>query len=410
MKINIEKNIYNIELDSLITVGKRVNNSLRNFLFISKVLGKHIEVRGDICKGIGILLASAMYENNNSNDINMLLEYLKNPEKINEHTKSIIDSYTFENKGEDILILGFAETATGLGMAVASSIENSFYLTTTREDINSIEPLVNFLEEHSHATVHKCFPLEKKNIINKDRIILVDDEITTGKSMINIIKELTKVTNVKKYTVLSILDWRSYEHKKLFEDMESETEIKANVVSLISGNIKVSDNRVFTNNNENEITNKTEVINLNGLDRISVVSTENVKKSYYKDSGRFGTSRDSIVKLDFMCSSIAREIEKYINSDWKILVMGHGENIYIPAKISSYLKNDTYFKTTTRSPIFCDKEEGYPIKSNNIFYDEGVKYYMYNKEEIESKYDKVILITENDLNIKLTENILIFKI
>lgn len=410
MEINIDKNIYNIDLDDLIIIGKRVNNSLRNFLFISKVLGKHIEVRGDIVKCIGILLASAIYKQNDLTNINKLLQYIKNPENINKEIKELIDNYTFKSNGERVLVLGFAETATGLGMSVASSIEDSYYLTTTRENIGSINPLINFCEEHSHATDHKCFPIEKENVINKDRIILVDDEITTGKSMINIIRELTKVTKVRKYTVLSILDWRSKEHKNQFDILENEMNIEVNVVSLISGNIKVNDKKIYKDNSEVEIKEKAEVININMLDRITVLTEGKKEKSHYKNSGRFGVSREEIVKTDNCLKAISKEIEKYIGKDEKILVLGHGENIYIPSKIASYIQNDAYFKTTTRSPIFCENKEWYPIKTKNIFYDEGAKYYMYNKEEIESKYDRVILITENDLDLKLTNNILIFKI
>ena len=93
----------------------------------------------------------------------------------------------------------------------------------------------------------------------------------------------------------------------------------------------------------------------------------------------------------------------------KILVLGHGENIYIPSRIASYLKGDVYFKSTTRSPIYCSNEKGYLINEKNVFYHNGVKYYFYNKSRIEEVYDKVILITEDDLDIKLTNNLIIVK-
>ena len=57
MKINIRENIYGLDIEDLISVGYRVNNDKRNFLFISKLLGKHIEVKPDICKATGFLLA-----------------------------------------------------------------------------------------------------------------------------------------------------------------------------------------------------------------------------------------------------------------------------------------------------------------------------------------------------------------
>jgi len=62
--INIVENPYNLELNDLITLGKRANNAKRNFLFISKVLGKHLEVIPDICRAIGFILASKIYGKN----------------------------------------------------------------------------------------------------------------------------------------------------------------------------------------------------------------------------------------------------------------------------------------------------------------------------------------------------------
>ena len=38
--INIRKNKYNLNLNDLIVMGKRINNEKRNFLFISKEIGR----------------------------------------------------------------------------------------------------------------------------------------------------------------------------------------------------------------------------------------------------------------------------------------------------------------------------------------------------------------------------------
>ncbi|MDY4251621.1 TRSP domain-containing protein, partial [Clostridium sp.] len=73
------------------------------------------------------------------------------------------------------------------------------------------------------------------------------------------------------------------------------------------------------------------------------------------------------------------------------------------------LKGDVYFKSTTRSPIYCSDEKDYLIREKSTFYHNEVKYYFYNRTSIEENYDKVILITEDDLDIKLTNQLLIFK-
>lgn len=395
MKINIRENVYDLNLDDLVSIGYRDNNSKRNFLFISKVLGKHIEVKPDICKVTGFLLASTIL--GVTKETSMLINYIKDKNKGINVNEAMNLAY---RTNEKLVILGFAETATGLGMAVASAIENSYYITTTREDIKGIKSFLSFEEEHSHATTHKCFPEDIYKLREADRIILVDDEITTGKSMLNIIKELKKTTGVKKYEILTILDWRNIEYRNLYKDFMRKNKVEIEVRALISGDIEIEDNNVYCNENESLLSQKMNVNSLNILSR---------KGQYLKFTGRFGVYFDDIKKSEQECIRAANKIQEIIGDNKKILVLGHGENIYIPSRIASYLKGDVYFKSTTRSPIYCSNEKGYLINEKSVFYHNGVKYYFYNKSRIEEVYDKVILITEDDLNIKLTNNLIIIK-
>lgn len=50
------------------------------------------------------------------------------------------------------LVIGFAETATALGAAVAACLApDCVYLQTTRESMPQVKNWLNFQEEHSHA-------------------------------------------------------------------------------------------------------------------------------------------------------------------------------------------------------------------------------------------------------------------
>ena len=404
-EIKIKNNPYNIDLNSLIVMGKRANNPKRNFLFISKVLGKHLEVKPNICRAIGFLLSETVY-GKNANEIINLIKYINNPNEDIKINNEMNIGFTTE---ENILVLGFAETATGLGMAVASAIKDSYYITTTREDITNIKPLIDFEEEHSHATNHKAFPIDRDRIMNSERIIIVDDEITTGNSMMNIIRDLKRTTGISKYTVLSILDWRSDENISKFKLLAEELDIEINVSSLISGSVEFKDTTMYVDNNEIEISEKVEQIELNFLERVNMVcGKENI--SYLKNSGRFGVQYDEILNLEDYSKEIAKKVQAIIGEKEKVLILGHGESIYIPSRIASKLKGDVEFKSTTRSPIYCSEEEDNPIKTKHFFYHKGVKYYFYNKDYIEKKYDAVVLLSEDDFNIKLCENIVIIKL
>ncbi|MGL5822208.1 MAG: phosphoribosyltransferase domain-containing protein [Sarcina sp.] len=402
MEIKIEKNKYNLELNDLIVMGKRANNTKRNFLFISKLLGKHIAINPKVCKIAGMLLAGIFVEDERFN--NEFLAAIKDTTLIN---KEVLNK-SYEKK-ENILVLGFSETATGLGMAVASALKGSKFMTTTRENIEDINAILKFEEEHSHATTHKCFVGEKDFFEHLDRIVLVDDEITTGKSMLNIIKELKNTLGIKKYSILSILDWRNTTYLNEYSKFEIEEDVSLEVISLIAGKIKSSSLEVFEDNDGKEICETGEIINLECFDRVEhITNQENTR--YIRDTGRFGTSYQKINELEKNCEIAAEKIRNYIGEKSKILVVGHGENIYIPSRVADYLGNNCLFKTTTRSPIYCENKLEYPINEKHYFYDRGVKYYFYNKESIECDFDIVIFLVETNLNIKLTTNTKIFKL
>lgn len=393
VNITINENLYNFQLNELMEIGQRTNNSKRNFLFISKLLGKHIIVNPDICKSAGLLLSSLKYNNINNKNI---VEYIKG-----ESTDIKKDLEQVSNNTNKVLVIGFAETATGLGMSVASSINNCTFWTTTREDVVNVKNLLTFEEEHCHATTHNLFSLTDASFDDYDEIILVDDEITTGKSMLNLIDAIKNISNIKKFNIMTILDWRADNYRDDYKKYIEENNIEINVYSIMSGSVTPANNNVYSDLTEiEEITVKTNVEKLDIIERTSV-NTEHGVINYVKNSGRFSTSQKEIKNLENICKDIANKI----NTNKKILVLGHGENIYIPSRVASYLNAE--FRTTTRSPIYCD---GKIIKTKHKFVDRDVTYFFYNKEEIESKYDEVILITDTPLDLKLTDNLKIYQI
>jgi len=99
-----------------------------------------------------------------------------------------------------------------------------------------------------------------------DEIFLVDDEITTGNSMLNIIFEISKISNIKNFSILSILDWRTEENISKYKKMEEENNIKINLYSLISGTVSTNDNTIYEEDTlENEKSEKNDYIDLSNI-------------------------------------------------------------------------------------------------------------------------------------------------
>lgn len=398
LDLSINENIYNIDIDSLMTVGARINPK-RSFLFISKLLGKHLDVNPNIPKVAGHLLSNLYlkhYHNVDFSNVDTLVKALNgNVEGLDKelNRKYLLDS--------PVLFIGFAETATGLGHAVFSSFYNGYYTHTTREDIKDYKSVFDFNEEHSHATGHSCFLIEKSLFNIANRVVLIDDEITTGKTSLNLIKEIKENFGVDKFTILSILDWRTKEWLDYEKKFCDENNIDLDVLSLISGEINITKDYTFEDTAiEESISNTVTAPTVRNISKSNISGNKisaltNKGEVYYsKYTGRFGIPsfyNDDIEKMSkYMGYCLSKE-RKYD----KTLVLGMGEFIYIPSRIASFMGDNVYYKSSTRSPIFCNEGDNYPIQNRIKFKINDIQYYLYNMKDV---YEEVFIIHETPLS------------
>ncbi|WIF95267.1 phosphoribosyltransferase family protein [Caminicella sporogenes] len=374
-------------------------NPKRSFLFVSKILGKHIPVNPYISLLGGMSLAARYLEEVYDiclPEMKDIIYSLKTGENAEKNYKKI--KRNLFKLPEKTLFIGFAETATALGHSVFASFEgNGYYIHTTREIIDDFDNIIKFEEEHSHATSHRVYPLDFSFFKSNCPIVFVDDEITTGKTILNIIKSIHKDYPRKNYYVVTILDWRSDEDKKRFKSIEDMLGVNIKVISLISGNIEIIGQPIKSveRKEENQIDNieKTEVeyIYLDSyFDEIYRYNDE----SYLKWTGRFGITLDLQRKIDNKIEEAGLFLRNICNGK-KILCMGTEEFMYIPMMISAYIGEDVYYQSTTRSPIYPYDESEYGAKNAFSFVspnNEKLKNYFYNAPY--RYYDEIFLFLE----------------
>jgi hypothetical protein len=409
ISLSINENKCSIPLSKLFTMSARENKK-RDFLFVSKVIGKHMPMIPDTLKIIGEILARLwINERESSNrypttelvqklislDVSLKMEdlELKTGQTIVKNhisngnvcnSNSILDApMKLANK---TLFIGFAETATGLAQAVFQNFSNASYIHTTREKITSIAPALLFNEEHSHAVEHSLFPYKQDFFNDFEDIVLIDDELTTGKSALNLIKCLPG----KSFGILSILDWRDASSYKMFED---EKNIAVRVCSLVKGDIQCSKSKNIVSDAITIPPGSTELIPF----KEHVFEISDSIEGYNKSTGRFGLNSKDNSKVSFEIKSIS-EILKKERTTGNCLCIGTGEFIYLPCCISSKLGDNVYFHSTTRSPVHARNIDYYGNKNKVAFQspeDDTVTNYLYNIPD--NFYEQVFFFSEKPL-------------
>ncbi|EGT4581561.1 hypothetical protein DFQ48_12780 [Clostridioides difficile] len=374
-EIDIIDNPLNLELNDFLDVGIR-NNSKRRFLFISKKLGKHLACKPSEMDNLGKLMATIYNEKNKE-----------------------------ESNGT---VIAFAETGTAVGHSFFDYLCGDYeFIHTTREQFDELENL-EFLEEHSHATDQNLYFGMLNNFKFGDEIILVDDEITTANTCMNIIRKIQSIYPKKKYTICSILNWVSDENLSKVTRLERELDCKIDFVYLFKGNFKFYiDEDIISNYNDNYSITKLETISSDKVNLVVnhiYVDLEDYigNKKYVKYTGRFGINRREQFRLKEIVKRESKKItmaskESLKNEKEKILFLGTEEFMYIPMLFAKEKENqyDIYYHSTTRSPIINIDKKYYPIKSKFMlksFYNIDIQNYIYNIDK--HNFSKCYLFVE----------------
>ena len=334
-----------IEKD-LVRIAKRENNTKRNYLVVNQMQGKHIPT-----SPIGAL---------------KLFDCLA-------------DTFRDKYDVKKMLVVGFAETATAIGSEVAISL-GAKYIQTTREVIPSVEYLF-FSEEHSHATEQKLVKDDIDAVAAEiDRIVFVEDEVTTGNTILNIISILEKkYSNKFKYSVASILNGMSEESLKLYQ--EKAIDLFYLVKTDHSKYGEVADGFVCDGNYYDCIER-------------SPKEYSEIRVEGLVNARRLVEAKDYHKGCDALCDTILETLGNIHNK--RILVMGTEECMYPALYVGRKLEeegNEVLSHSTTRSPIAVSCEADYPLHDRyqlRSLYDDERKTFIYDIGE----YDNIIIVTD----------------
>ncbi|WP_437880008.1 phosphoribosyltransferase domain-containing protein [Pseudomonas sp. LRF_L74] len=322
--------------ESLFGFAER-RNPLRAFLFVSKVLGRHIPAR---------------------------------PSRMAASFDSLAAEIPADLPGP-VLVIGMAETAVGLGAGVhraySKTRDDSLYLVSTRHPLGS-ELFARFEEEHSHASAHLIhLPQDAglRTLMQQARsLVLVDDEASTGKTFINLHRALLDagLNRIERIVTCVLTDWSG-------GAVSASIGAAASQVSLMNGSYHFHEDRS---------------VPLPEMPDVGAVAVGDWPLSARNDWGRLGTRQVE--------DSLAPDLR--VQAGEKILVVGTSEFVWRPFLLAERLERagaDVHFSSTTRSPIAI----GHAIEHALSFSDNyglGIPNFLYNVRP--GQFDRVLICSE----------------
>jgi hypothetical protein len=317
-------------VDALIGFAAR-NNAKRGFLFVSKVLGKHWPATPAAMQASHDALAASLGP---------------------AHSNT--------------LFIGMAETATGLGQGVFEACLRRGWqgqcLLSTRYPMAGDAEAIHFEEGHSHAPRVLLHWPKQAGLAHCTRLVLVDDEISTGQTFINLWRALAaRLPAVQRIDVVCLTDFMGDGRSRFLAAMPAGTEVHA----LLTGSYR------FTPNAGHHADAPA-----------AQASPAQWRPQLAAAVPRLGVAQALTVRLP----------ELPPNS--RVLVLGVGELMHAGFVMGRGLAeqgHDVRVQSATRSPILLGHAIGQVLRLPDP-YGEGIPYYLYNV--VPGQYEQVLLLHE----------------
>ncbi|WP_030414563.1 phosphoribosyltransferase [Streptomyces sp. NRRL S-1448] len=339
------------ELTGLLGLALR-RNPKRAHLLVSNVLGKHVPQRPDVVHGAGVGLG--------------------------RRVRTLLG----DEAAARAVVLGYAETATGLGHSVADGLELAPYLHSTRRPVEGVAHQAGFEEEHSHATSHLLLPEDRQLLAGDGPLVLVDDEFSTGRTVLNTISALHARFPRDHYVVVALVDMRSEADRGRLEEFAAELGARVDLVTLAAGGVRLPEDVLARGQAlvaEHETRTPPEPAAPqsppgSGDDgRAAAVRVDLGWPAGLPDGGRHGFTPAHRARLEAVLPGLAARLAPHLDGARRILVLGNEELMYAPLRLAGALDShlgadaEVRFSTTTRSPVLAVDDPGYAIRTRLSF-------------------------------------------
>lgn len=276
------------------------------------------------------------------------------------------------------VVVGYAETATALGHCVGEALKAGS-LHSTRRPVAGVSPAAGFAEEHSHATEHLLLPEDPTFLVAADTVVLVDDEISTGRTALNTIEALQADRPRGRYVVAALIDLRTAADRETFAETAARLSTRIDVVTLATGEITLPAGILEAA--AHLVAEVAPPVQAEAPPEQAVapsptpVTRVTSWPAQVRDGGRHGFLPAHEAPL----VTAAREVAAVVGQGLagrEVLVLGFEELMYAPLRIAQALADAAAaggagtrvrFSTTTRSPVLAVDDPGYAIRTTVTF-------------------------------------------
>ncbi|MBT1184370.1 phosphoribosyltransferase [Streptomyces sp. CJ_13] len=363
-------------LDALLGLALR-RNPKRAHLLVSRVLGKHVPQSPEAVYAAGYGLG--------------------------ERVRALLG----DGAAAAAVVLGYAETATGLGHCVADGLALAPYLHSTRRPVPGVEPAGGFEEAHSHATSHLLLPEDPELLAGGGPLVLVDDEFSTGNTVLNTIADLHARHPRGHYVVVALVDMRSPADRDRLTAFAEGLGARIDLVALARGTVSLPEGVLAKGQAlVEEYETRDAAGDADGTAAVAgsvagaasgsrsaaesgvgfgsvagpaagpVAAVERVALGWpggLPDGGRHGFAPADRDRLEAALPALAGRIAAALGPEpGRVLVLGNEELMYAPLRLARALEEsgaarEVRFSTTTRSPVLAVDDPGYAIRTRLVF-------------------------------------------
>lgn len=338
-------------------------NPKRAQLLVSTVLGKHLPVDPRVVCGTGRLLG-AMVARQLAGAAELPAQWAAAAVATVRGAEPgrLLSALPDPAPRPGVVTFGFAETATSLGHLVADQL-GAPYLHSTRRPDGPVPVTAEFVESHSHATDHLLRPDARLTLAGDGPLVLVDDELSTGRTALNVVEALHTRFPRERYVLAGLVDVRSPASDAVRAELAARLGCRIDVVSLVRGTVSVPDGSAERVARDLA---GSPPLDGRGVDRpVAVREVPLPWPARLPPGGRHGFAVTDRPEFEVTLPAAADALATACGDAGRVLVLGTEELMYLPLRLALALRSATRataFQSTTRSPVHAIDAPGYPIR------------------------------------------------